>query len=1567
MSMNATFSCYLIGEDTLLIECGEILLTKGHNILGIITAVPRISQWAHSKSIPVIAYKEGYGEHLQGKNFDYLFSITHLAIIKDEVLKLAQKGAINFHDGPLPAYAGLNTPAWALMNNEERYGITWHQITPGVDEGDILKQALFDVAPDETSLSINTKCFAAALESFPVLVDELMTGAISPVSQDLSQRSYFGKFDRPAADGMVQWSQAAAHIEALVRALDFGDYPNLLVMPKARINGHVFAIESAVAREMDVDAAVGDIVAMDEGQIDVATGEGVLSLTKFKDLNGKSIAPGELQNQWQLSACDSFDNIKQKHIDELTPLSKQLARSDQYWAKRLAYLDPVELPYSQNDTSSLSDTGQYSKLNVSLPSQFTTAGITASVSNTLIGAIGVLLGRLSRKHEFDLAFTSDSIAQAALVSPGIYNEYAVLHLGFDINSSVAEIISHTASEIAQLNERGSWAKDLIGRTPILSAIPELVSATALPLGVSLGIDKPIVGTTLTLGVAADGSSIVVYFDESRVGQERANKFVQQLEAIISNIASDANRPAGELELLSQEEKKRILEQWNATDVNYDNSECIHHLFEKRAQLHPNATALVFEDEPITYADLNNKANQLAKILIDKGIGHDALVGVNVNRSIDLMIATIGVHKAGAAYVPLDPAFPAERIAYMVNDANMKIVITQQNIEADLPASNAEVICVDAVDYTPDTAANPAVKMNSSHLAYVIYTSGSTGNPKGVMVEHRNATNFFVGMDQRIDSDSSGTWLAVTSLSFDISVLELFWTLTRGFKVIIYREDRSGNTAALSKKVQRRPMEFGMFMWGNDDAPGSQKYKLMLEGAKYFDANGFNSVWTPERHFSAFGGPYPNPSVTSAALAAITKNVAIRSGSIVSPLHHPVRIAEDWSVVDNLSDGRVGLSFAAGWQPNDFVIMPQNHKDNKKVMLEQIETVKKLWRGEKVAFENPLGNMVEIETLPRPVQKELPVWLTTAGNPESYRQAGALGVNVLTHLLGQSVEEVTEKIRIYRQARSDAGLDPDAGKVSLMLHTFVGEDNDDVRELVREPMKDYLRSAMKLVLDFAWAFPAFKRPGGADSKPEDIDIKGLSEEETDTILDFAFERYFETSGLFGSPETCLRMIDRCKAAGVDEIACLLDFGVETSQVMGSLPLLKDVRDMANAYANAESEGEQELDQTIAAQLERHEVTHFQCTPSMARMLCFDDDAKKQMAKLKHMMVGGEALPNALAKDLKGIILTGRLTNMYGPTETTIWSTTHDVVDTSNIPIGLPIANTDIYILDESRQPVPTGVPGDLFIGGQGVVRGYLDRPELTAERFIENPFKAGERIYWTGDLAKYRDDGVIEFLGRADHQVKIRGYRIELGEIESKLGSHDQVGECVLLLREDTPGDQRLVAYIVPASVSEASVAVPDANVLREYLRKDLPEYMVPNEVVVLDAMPLTPNGKLDRKQLPEPHAATKVSAAIYEAPHDELQQTIVNVWQDTLKLDKVGVNDNFFDLGGHSLLIVRVHQLLKAQVDKTISLTDLYRFPTISSLTEFLNSDQKNESLKKSSDRASRRRERMGLRKRGRK
>lgn len=419
--------------------------------------------------------------------------------------------------------------------------------------------------------------------------------------------------------------------------------------------------------------------------------------------------------------------------------------------------------------------------------------------------------------------------------------------------------------------------------------------------------------------------------------------------------------------------------------------------------------------------------------------------------------------------------------------------------------------------------------------------------------------------------------------FSKNILANVTTLAGAFKAVSSSKEK--NYFGPEIQQQTRPLGFSLFLWGNDDAPGRDKYRLMLEGAKYFDRAGFEAVWTPERHFHAFGGPYPNPSVTGAALAAVTERIGIRAGSCVSPLHHPLRIAEEWAVVDNLSNGRVGIAFASGWQLNDFVLRPENHANNKRVLLEQIDQVRRLWRGEKITFRNPLGQDIAVQSLPRPVQPELPLWVTTAGNPDTYRQAGELGANVLTHLLGQSLDDVAGKIAIYRQARAAAGHDPSAGKVTLMLHTFVGEDDAQVRDLVRQPMKDYLRSSLKLIMDIAASFPAFNRLTGKGEKLQETDLRNMPQSDMDAMLDFAFERYFEASGLFGTPSTCAQMVERCKHADVDEIACLLDFGVPTDRIMASLPLLNAVREQANRNVTSRALGARPKDFSSAQQIER----------------------------------------------------------------------------------------------------------------------------------------------------------------------------------------------------------------------------------------------------------------------------------------------------------------------------------------------------------------------------------------------
>jgi amino acid adenylation domain-containing protein len=350
--------------------------------------------------------------------------------------------------------------------------------------------------------------------------------------------------------------------------------------------------------------------------------------------------------------------------------------------------------------------------------------------------------------------------------------------------------------------------------------------------------------------------------------------------------------------------------------------------------------------------------------------------------------------------------------------------------------------------------------------------------------------------------------------------------------------------------------------------------------------------------------------------------------------------------------------------------------------------------------------------------------------------------------------------------------------------------------------------------------------------------------------------------------------------------------------------------------------------LARLLESSGATIMQATPTTWRLLL--ETGWQGNPNLK-ILCGGEAWSSELANPLHGKCAS--LWNMYGPTETTIWSAACKIERDEEVVIGSPIANTQFYVLDRNLQPVPVGVAGELWIGGDGLARGYLNRPELTTEKFRPNPFvmEPGARMYRTGDLARFRSDGKIEFLGRLDYQVKLRGFRIELGEIESLLAEHPAVAQAVVIAREDSPGDKRLVAYLLPKPGSTLVTGE-----LRDHLKAKLPEYMVPSVFVVLDKLPLTPNGKVDRKALPAPGRESNESGQNYLAPGNRTEELIAEIWTKVLGVEKAGVNDNFFNLGGHSLLMVQVHNRLCKALGMEISIVKLFQYPTISSLARNL-------------------------------
>ena len=631
------------------------------------------------------------------------------------------------------------------------------------------------------------------------------------------------------------------------------------------------------------------------------------------------------------------------------------------------------------------------------------------------------------------------------------------------------------------------------------------------------------------------------FDPSTV-----RRLLGHFRALLESAVANPDQRISRLPLLSSEERHTLLVQWNDTQGEYPHQACIHTLFEWQMERSPEATAVVFEGRHLTYRELNQKANQLAHHLRKLGIKAEARVGICLERSLDMIIGLLGILKAGAAYVPMDPEFPTERLAFMLEDSRVVALLTSDSIQQHLPASQATILSIDRLreEIARESGEDPTSIVGAENLAYVIYTSGSTGRPKGVQISHRAVVNFLHSMRQRPGLSERDRMLSVTTLSFDIACLEIYLPLTTGACVEVATRRTAADGTALIAKIEE-------------------------------------------------------------------------------------------------------------------------------------------------------------------------------------------------------------------------------SRCTVMQAT---------------------PSTWRLLLEAGWA------------------------------------------------------------------------------------------------------GKKEL-----------------------TILC-----------------GGEAMTRDLAAKL--LPRCSSLWNMYGPTETTIWSSICEIRDASEpITIGKPIHNTQMYILDAHGDLVPMGARGELCIGGDGLSLGYLNQPDLTAERFIQNPFDPGSRLYRTGDLARQRQDGEIECLGRMDNQVKVRGYRIELEEIEVSLREHPAVSQAAVSFQENESGDKRLVAYVCPRA---ESCNIPE---LRTFLEGKLPGYMVPSWFVVLDQLPLNPNGKIDRSALPPPDARSYETSDV-TAPMHEIEARLSDIWCLVLGLNSISVTDNFFDIGGDSMLSVRLFSEINREFKVQLPLATLFQAPTVRSLAKIMRS-----------------------------
>ncbi|MEM6685923.1 MAG: D-alanine--poly(phosphoribitol) ligase subunit DltA, partial [Bacteroidota bacterium] len=958
------------------------------------------------------------------------------------------------------------------------------------------------------------------------------------------------------------------------------------------------------------------------------------------------------------------------------------------------------------------------------------------------------------------------------------------------------------------------------------------------------------------------------------------QFMKHYRALAATLTSNPTAQLSSVDFLHVDEKIRLTEQFNDTEYDLNPAETTISLFQQIVSEKGNDFAVVYEGETLTYNELDSLSNQFAHYLQkEHQVSEGDVVGIMMPRSQWLLVTILGIMKTGAVYLPISLEYPKQRTEYILDDSHCKICIEETHVQQF--AQHNTKYASDALLY----------QLNANQLAYIIYTSGTTGKPKGVMIEHQNLVNFIIAMRNDLELDASDHLLALTSTSFDISILELLYTVCSGILVTV----ASSNTDfsifdSYLDEHKTKSTDFSVFFFSSQKGDQNNKYDLLMKTVKYADQNDFSAVWLPERHFHEFGGIFPAPAVVGASLATITNNINIRSGSVVLPLHDTIKVAEEWSVVDNLSKGRISLSIASGWTPNDFVLRPDDFPHRKTKMFQQIEELRSLWKGNTIKRMNGVGEEIAVEIFPKPIQEELPIWVTTGGNPETYEMAGKIGANILTHLLGQTIHQLKDNINVYKKALVEHGHSVDKAKITLMLHTFIGEDVAVVKEMVREPFKSYLKSSLGLIGNMLKEF-------------RDGDNTNLHEEDLNNLVDLAFERYWQDSALLGTKESVANMVQKIRLIGVTEIACLVDFGLDKDTVVNGLEHLNEVRKHYNVPTKTNAR-------------DIPPITAIQTTPSFLKILKSETYSQRFIKSLKHIIIGGEALSNNLKNEVKALT-KATLYNMYGPTETTIWSAMEKLTD-APVFLGKPIANTQIYIANDDVQLCPVGVAGEIHIGGKGVARGYINKDSLTKEKFIPNPFSNNntERLYKTGDLAKWTDDGKLVFLGRKDFQVKVRGHRIELSAIEKTLADYQDIDQVVVLVNEIN-GEQEIVAFYT------GTQKIPILD-LRNYIGEMLPNYMTPTFFVYLHEFPLNFNGKIDKKALRNYNESHITTNSQYVAPETPTEKDLVEIWKHILDTPKIGIHDDFFELGGHSLKALKLLSEIRKTFNVNLSLEKIF-------------------------------------------
>ncbi|SDY30432.1 amino acid adenylation domain-containing protein/natural product biosynthesis luciferase-like monooxygenase domain-containing protein, partial [Myxococcus xanthus] len=852
------------------------------------------------------------------------------------------------------------------------------------------------------------------------------------------------------------------------------------------------------------------------------------------------------------------------------------------------------------------------------------------------------------------------------------------------------------------------------------------AAAALELTGVRGTMMEVPDAPVQWGATLSDLSLVLGDDSGRIGgaleyatelfdEATARRIVEHLQVLLGSALARPSERISRLPLATDADRSA----WPAP-LPRSVSTPVPTRLSQRAARQPGATAVLQGATSWTWSDLAQRARNVAARLRALGVQPGEPVAVCLKPSPTKLAVLWGVLEAGGAVVAVGSTDLGRLSDFALPGAQVPVLITWRGIMTAARLDAARVLHVeDALESSGALAERPAPAPEA--LAWLLPV-GANQSPWALV--HQGLTELFDALDMRLRPSEGATWVAAAESSAERPELEALWALSRGLTVTFPSEQVTAQWEVLQGGGPRQgAMDLSLIYFANDeDSLVGPKYELLIEGAKYADANGFSAVWTPERHFHSFGGLYPQPAVVAGALATITRNLSLRSGSVVLPLHDPLQVAEQWSVVDNLSGGRAGLSIATGWHVADFTFAPQNFEDRRNVLLRNLETVRALWRGEKLRRPGGGGVTVEVGLRPKPVQKELPVWLTAAGSPETFRLAGEVGAGVLTGLLTQSLEELKQKVALYREAWRRNGH-PGRGHVALMLHAFIGDDEQEVLRTVRKPLLSYFRSSAEITATLL----------AAQGYQGEIDK--VSEEDVNALLEHTFEHHAKGTGLIGTVESGVQRLLHVREADVDEVACLIDFGLDTPVVLEGLRRLTVIRerlvqDASQRKVQRQAEGTLAVDELLALARQSGAVL-LHASARLARTLVELPQAREALEPVGALVLDGASAELALSlhRNLGTEVLLAGAAGEGGllprpPSE--------------RVPEGL-----QSWVLDAAGLPVPPGVVGELALEGAGLPWDLWRANEQERRRFVQHPSSSSARLFRTGRHARLRVDGRVE--------------------------------------------------------------------------------------------------------------------------------------------------------------------------------------------------------------------------------